>query len=347
MRSLGCLIGALVVAAMAVPAASAFASSEKIFYAGRTIDLIVSTGAGGGHDTNARLVARNWNRHIPGNPTIVVKNMPGAGHVRAGNFLANQAPKDGTTLGTIVPAFLLAQVLGTTKGIQFDASKFEWIGASASNNSTVYVWHTSPVRTIHDAKNVEVLMGATGAGSYTQIYPLILNAIVGTRFKVISGYATTSEINLALERGEVNGRAGNNFNSLKMENPDWLRDGKIRLLAQVGLERDAEHLDLPLIMEFAANDADKRLLRLFSADIAVGRPFMAPPGTPAERVEVLRRSFDATMKDPEFLKAAREGGVDVSPVVGEKLQSLVQDIVNTPREVVARARAALESSAKR
>ena len=322
------------------------ARAQQLFYAGKTIDLIVSTGAGGGHDSNARIIARHWINHIPGKPNMVVKNMPGAGHVRAGNFLYNQAPKDGTVLATLVPAFLLAQVLESSKAIQFDAARFNWIGASASNNSTIYVWSTSSVQNMADAMKQEVIMGATGAGSYTQIYPLIMNAIVGTRFKVIAGYGATPEINLAMERGEVHGRAGNNFNSLRMENPEWLRDGKIRFLAQVGLKRDAEHPELPLMMEFGKTESDRALLRLFSADIAVGRPFLAPPGAPPERVEVLRRAFDKVVSDPAFLKEARDAQVDVSPVKGEDLQSIVIDIVSTPRDVVARAREALAATEK-
>ena len=325
----------------AAAGASALAQQQQPFFAGKTIQLIVSTGTGGGQDANARLVARHWPDHIAGRPTIVVKNMPGAGHLRAANFLANQAPKDGTVIGAIVPAFLLAQVLESSKGIQFDAAKLSWIGSSAAINSTVYVWSKTPIKTMEDATGQPVLMGATGAGSYTQIYPIILNAIVGTRFKVIAGYATTNDVNLAMERGEVQGRAGNNFNSLRMENPDWLRDGKIRFLAQVGLTRDPDYPDLPLMHEFGKTDADKRLLRLFSADIAVGRPFMGPPGMASERLEELQRAFDAAMADPALLKEAQDMRIEIAPVKGEALQSLVAEVVATPPDVVARARQAL------
>lgn len=327
--------------AFALAAPLAPARAQQPTFAGKTMDLIVSTGAGGGQDSAARVVARHWVNHLPGKPTMVVKNMPGAGHIRAANFLANQAPKDGTVIGAIVPAFLLAQVIETSKAIQFDAAKFQWIGASSANNSTVYVWSTSPVRDMADAMKQDVLMGATGAGSYTQIYPMILNAVVGTRFKVIAGYGATAEVNLAMERGEVHGRAGNNFNSLRMENPEWLRDGKVRFLAQVGLTRDPDYPDLPLLHEFGQTDEDKRVLRLFSADIAVGRPFMAPPATPAPVVDVLRRSFDAAMADPAFLKEAKDARVEVGPVKGEELQAIVAEIVATPPDVAERARKAL------
>jgi tripartite-type tricarboxylate transporter receptor subunit TctC len=331
-------------AALAAAATGALAQQQQPFFAGKTIQLIVSTGTGGGQDANARLVARHWPNHIAGRPTMVVKNMPGAGHLRAANFIANQAPKDGTMIGAIVPAFLLAQVLESSKGIQFDAAKLSWIGSSAAINSTVYVWGKTQVQTMADATRQQVLMGGTGAGSYTQIYPHILNAIVGTKFKVIAGYATTNDVNLAMERGEVQGRAGNNFNSIRMENPDWLREGKIRFLAQVGLKRDAEYPDLPLMHEFGKTDDDKRLLRLFSADIAVGRPFIGPPGM--ERLDELQRSFEAALADPALLKEAKDMHIDIAPVKGEELQAIVSDIVSTPADVVARARQALSDLEK-
>ncbi|MFN3889486.1 MAG: Bug family tripartite tricarboxylate transporter substrate binding protein [Beijerinckiaceae bacterium] len=311
------------------------------FYKGKTVDLIVSSGVGGGQDANARLIARHWPRRIPGAPAMVVKNMPGAGHLRAANFMANQAPRDGTVVAALVPSFVLSQVLQTSKNIQFDAAQFSWLGASAANNSTFYVWNTSPVKTMEDARTHETLMGATGAGSYTMIYPAIMNAIAGTKFKIVLGYKSTAEVNLALERGEVQGRAGNNFNSLKMENGDWLRDRKITLIAQVGLERDPEFPDLPLMMEFGRTPEDRALLKLFSADIALGRPFLTTPGVPADRVEILRKSFMDTMNDPALLKEAQDSGVEIAPVRGAKLQEIVKEIVATPPEVARRAREAL------
>jgi tripartite-type tricarboxylate transporter receptor subunit TctC len=316
--------------------------AQQEFYRNRTVDLIVSTGAGGALDTNARLLAKYWAKHIPGNPTIVVQNMPGAGHVRAANYLANEAPRDGSVIGSIEPAFLLAEVLKTSNAIKFNAADFNWLGSSASNNSTIYVWSTAPVQTMQDVEKTPVLMGATGAGSYTVIYPTILNAVVGTKFKIVAGYPDTRQINLAMQSGEVQGRAGNNLNSIKAENPQWLPEKKIRILAQVGLERDPEFKNIPLMLEFGKTPEDRTELRLFSADIAVGRPYLAPPGVPKDRVNTLRRSFDETMKDPEFLKATAAAGVNVAPSTGEKLQNIVAQIVATPPDIVARARAAME-----
>lgn len=312
------------------------------FYAGKTIELIVSSGAGSGPDINARLVARHWGDHIPGKPAIVVKNMTGGGHVRAANYMANQAPRDGTTLGSFVPAFMLTQVLKTNPAVKFDAAKFNWIGASSASNSTVFVWHSSPVQSVSDAKTTQVIMGATGSGSHAEIYPQIMNAILGTKFKIVSGYAKTPDVNLAMERGEVQGSAGTNFESLKLGNAEWLRDGKIRIIAQVGLTRDPDYPDVPLLIDLARNDKDRSLFRLFSTDTAVGRSFMTTPDVPADRLAILRTSFTETMKDPAFLKEAKAAGTEVAPISAEALQKIVQDLVDTPPDVIAQAQALLK-----
>jgi tripartite-type tricarboxylate transporter receptor subunit TctC len=326
--------------ALALPLLAGPAAAQDNFFAGKQVTLIISTGVGGGLDSNARVVARHLANHIPGKPVIVPKNMPGAGHVRAANFLYNQAPKDGTVIGTLIPAFVLAEVLDG-RGVQFDAGKFVWLGSTSSSNSTIYFWSASGLRSMEDAFKRQVLMGGTGVGSYTTLYPTIMNNVLGTRFKIIAGYESSAEIGLAMERGEVEGRAGNNFNSLKAENPDWLRDGKIVLAAQVGLERDAGYPDLPLISDFAKTDEQRQILRLFSVDVVIGRPFLAPPGLPPQRIEILRRAFDAMMADPAFLKESAEAGLDVAAVDGAKIQSVVQDLVGTPPAIVAKAKAAM------
>jgi tripartite-type tricarboxylate transporter receptor subunit TctC len=222
-------LAVLLAAALLAPAPAA---AQADFYKGKTIDMVISTGVGGGLDANARVVARHLADHIPGNPTIVPRNMPGAGHIRAANFVFSQAPKDGTVIATFIPVFVMAQVLDRSKGIQFDPANFNWLASTSSSNSTVYTWHTSSVKSVADAAKRDVLMGGTGAGSYTIIYPTIMNSVVGTRFKLVTGYQSTAEIGLAMERGEVEGRAGNNFNSLKAENAEWLASGKITLITQ-------------------------------------------------------------------------------------------------------------------
>jgi tripartite-type tricarboxylate transporter receptor subunit TctC len=312
------------------------------FYAGKTIDLIISTSVGGGLDRNARIVANHLGNHIPGKPTIVPKNMPGAGHVRAANYLFTQAAKDGTALGTLIPAFVTAQVLKTTKAIQFDAAKFNWLGSTSSTNSTVYVLTSTGVATVEDARKKQVTMGATGSGSYTMLYPLIMNSVLGTRFKIVSGYKGGSEVHLAMERGEIEGRAGNNFSSLKAENGEWLTSRKITVITQVGLKRDPEFASVPLLTELAKSADDRAILKLFSADVVLGRPFLTPPGVPAERVRLLRKAFDEMTKDPAYIKDSTKSGFDVAPTSGEEIQSVVQDLIDTPAAVVERAKVAMQ-----
>jgi tripartite-type tricarboxylate transporter receptor subunit TctC len=329
---------ALVGAAMIGPTPAA---AQSDFYKGKNIDLIVSTGVGGGLDANARVVARHLGNHIPGSPTIVPKNLPGAGHIKAANFVFNVAPKDGTVIATFIPVFVLAQVLDRGAA-QFDPAKFEWLASTSSNNSTIWVWHTAGVNSVEEATKKQVLMGGTAPGSYTVIYPIIMNSVIGTKFKLISGYQSATDIGLAIERGEVQGRAGNNLNSLKAENGEWLRSGKIKLIAQVGLERDPEYPNLPLMSDFAKSDSDRQILKLFSTDVIIGRPFVTSPGVPAERVALLRKAFAEMMKDPAFLKDAATAGLDVTAVDGVKIQKIVQDLVNTPADVVAKAKLAME-----
>jgi tripartite-type tricarboxylate transporter receptor subunit TctC len=318
------------------------AAAQADFYKGKAVELIISTGAGGGLDTNGRIVARHLGHHIPGNPTIVPKNMPGAGHIRAANYVFNQAPKDGTTIASFIPIFVMAQVLERSKSIQFNPADFNWLISTSSSNSTIYVWHTTGVKTLADAMQKEVLMGGTGVGSYNVIYPTVTNNVLGTKFKIVMGYPSTNEINIAMERGEVQGRAGNNFNSLLSENPEWLTTGKINLLAQVGLERDPDFAAVPLLTDFAKTDEERQVLQFFSTDVVIGRPFVTSPGVPAERVALLRRAFDSLMKDPAFLSDMKKVGLDVGPVTGERIQTIVADFMNTPAAIVAKAKAAMQ-----
>ena len=325
------------VATLPVPALA-----QGDFFKGKTVELIISTGAGGGLDTNGRIVARHLGNHIPGNPTVVAKNMPGAGHIRAANYVFKQAPKDGTTIATFIPIFVMAQVLERSKSIQFNPAEFNWLVSTSSSNSTIYVWHTTGVKTLEDAMQREVLMGGTGVGSYNVIYPTVTNSVLGTKFKIVMGYTSTTEIAIAMERGEVQGRAGNNFNSLTSEHGEWLKAGKINLLAQVGYERDPEFPTVPLLTEFAKTDEARQVLQFFSTDIVIGRPFVTSPGVPAERVAILRKAFDGLLKDPAFRDDVRKAGIDIGPVDGTRIQKIVADFMNTPPDIVAKAKAAMQ-----
>jgi tripartite-type tricarboxylate transporter receptor subunit TctC len=325
-----------IAAVASLMATHAQADAVADFYTGKPISLIVSTGAGGGLDANARLVARHMGKHIPGRPSIVVRNMPGAGHIQATNFMHTQAPKDGSHIAAILPSFVLYQLIDG-RGAQYDTRNFNWLGSSDVDNMNVYVWHAAPVKSVEDAKRTEVLMGGTGAGSYTILFPTLMNNLIGTKFKIVSGYKSTNEIHLAMERGEVQGRAGNFFSSLKSQNADWLRDGKIKLMAQVGEERDPEFPDVPLLQELT-NDAEaKQIFRLFSAEIAMGKAYLTTPDTPKDRLDALRRAFDATMQDAGFTAEAKASGIDVRPLKADGVSRIANEILATPKALVERA----------
>jgi tripartite-type tricarboxylate transporter receptor subunit TctC len=322
---------------------SALADPVSDFYTGKTISLIISAGPGGGYDTNARLVARHLGKHIPGNPLIVPKNMPGGGHLVAANYMYGVAPKDGTMLATLLPAFVTYQVLDG-KQAEYDAAKFNWIGASDVDNLNLYTWHTAGIKSIDDVKKKEVLMGATGSGSYTSLFPTLLNNLIGTKFKIVSGYKSTNEIHIAMERGEVQGRAGNLFSSLLSQNADWLRDKKIDIIMQVGSKRDPNFKDIPLMTELTSDPEIKRILTIYSGDVALGRSFITTPGVPTDRVAALRKAFDETMKDPEFLADAKNINMEVKPAGYAELMATTMEILSTPPELIEKAKKANTSN---
>jgi tripartite-type tricarboxylate transporter receptor subunit TctC len=321
------------IAAVVGAGAPASAQSVEEFYKGKTISLVIGYSPGGGYDTYARLVARFLTEHIPGKPTIVPRNMPGASSRVAAAFVYNVAPKDGTVLATGDQSLSVAQAMG--EKLQFDTTKFIYIGNPSAENNTTVTWHTSPVKTIDDAKKTEVPLGATG-GSTSSQYPRAMNALLGTKFKVILGYPGGNDINLAMERGEVAGRGSNSWASWKATRPEWLKEKKINILVQIGLNKAPDLPDVPLLMDLAANPEDKAVLRLLSAPSAIGRPIFTTPGVPEDRVKALRAAFDATIKDPAFIEEAKKAQMEIDPVSGEELQRIVNDIVATPEHVAKR-----------
>jgi len=330
----------LVLVGLGVAAVSAQADPVADFYRGKTLSLIVGTSTGNDYDFRGRLIARHMGRHIPGEPQIVPRNMPGAGGVNAANWLANIAPRDGTAVHMIMANMMGKQAIGV-QGVQFDARKFSWIGNTTSTPNVTSAWHTSGVTRIEQVKERELIVGAP-AGTAGETYVVVMNALAGTKFKVVTGYPGGNEVNLAMERGEVHGRASNSWASWKSTRPDWVRDKKLVVLVQVALKRDPELKDVPLLLELVSNDIDRKFLSFLSAETAVARALVAPPDMPAERLQALRRAFDATMKDPQFLaEAAKAGGMDISPMTGEEAQVIAHGIVNTPPEVIARAREVL------
>lgn len=339
-----CTAVSLLAAATVVGLAQAARANVGEFYKDKTVSLIISTGTGGGYDLTARVVARYLPKYLPGAPAIVPRNMPGAGNVLAANYMYNIAPRDGLTLATLAQTVFLLQPLGGP-GVRFDATKFYYLGSSSVDNSSIYVWHTAGVNSIEDATKREILFGATGVGSGSTVYPLLMNNLLGTRIKIIAGYKTSQEVDLAMSRGEVQGRAGNNFQSLKANRPDWLAEKRLVFLAQVGLQRDSEYPDLPLLTELAKTEEHRQIIAMFSAPIAIGRPFLTTPDVPLDRARALRDAFAKVMADPDFIAEGRKASLDIKPISGEGLAKIVDDLNATPPAVVARAKAVSDESA--
>jgi tripartite-type tricarboxylate transporter receptor subunit TctC len=314
--------------------------SVEDFYRGKKIDLIIGYSSGGTYDLYARLVARHLGQHIPGKPLIIPRNMPGAGSRAAATWVYNVAPRDGTVLAAVDQSLSLQQAAGD-KRIQFDTTKFVYIGNPNSENNTTSTWHASGIRTLDDAKLREVTMGATG-GSTSSQYPKAMNALLGTRFRIILGYPGGNDINLAMERGEVDGRGSNSWASWKSTRAHWIAEKKINMLVQIGLKKAADLPDVPLLMDLGTNDEDRVLLRLLSSSTHVGRPIFTTPETPPERVKALRDAFDAMVRDPEFLAHAKKESFDIDAVSGGELQKLIGEVVAMPKAQSERLRQILE-----
>jgi tripartite-type tricarboxylate transporter receptor subunit TctC len=319
--------------------AGLFQAHADDFFAGKTMTIIVSTGEGGGYYDVAQAFARHMPRHIPGNPTMIVKAMPGAGNVLATNYLYNSAPKDGTTIGTINNSIPLHQALGGM-GVRYDASKFNWLGSTGTYNSVAYVWHTAGIRTLDDVMKKEVVLGGTGVGSSIVIYPMVMNNVLGTKFKIVLGYKSVAQIDIAMERGEVEARTGS-YSDLVGQHPDWVKDKKVDILIQIGEKRDKALPDLPLMSELGKTDEQRRVLKLISSPIGLGRPYLAPPNVPNDRVALLRTALAETMKDKGFLADAAKLALDVDPVSGDEVARIVDETIGAPKDIVEKAKAAL------
>lgn len=316
-------------------AATARADSVADFYKGKTVELYIGYSVGGGYDTYARLLARHIGKHIPGNPTIVPKNMPGAGSLKLANWLYEAAPQDGTVFATIARAAPFDPLFGNEKA-QFKANKFNYIGSANNEVSVCAAMADSGIKTVADLENKTLIVGGTGDTADTVQFPKIINAVLGTKMKIINGYPGGKDVVLAMERGEVQGRCGWSWSSVKSKNMDWVTSGKLNLIMQLSTDKHPELPDVPLVMDLAKSDADRRLLNMIFARQELGRPYVAPPNVPEERVEALRAAFMATMKDPEFLKEAANADLELSPVSGAKVQKLVHEAYESDPKIVER-----------
>lgn len=308
------------------------------FFRDKTISIIVSTGAGGSYDGAARSLSRHMPQYIPGNPVIVVKNMPGGGHTLATNFVVNNSPADGLTIGNIGNSIPMHQMVDG-RGVRFDVAKFQWLGSIGLSNLSIVFWRDTGLTSIADAYAREIVMGATGAGSGTFLYPNAMNRLLGTKFKIVTGYRTGAEVDIALQRGEVQGRGGVSYSNVVQLHPDLVRSGKFLFVAQIGLERDKAMPDAPLITDLAKDEEARQVLRFISTPVKLGRPYFVAPGVPADRVAILRKAFEATMQDKAFLAEGEKQALDIQPVGWGDVEKVVQETVRTPPAVIEKAKA--------
>jgi tripartite-type tricarboxylate transporter receptor subunit TctC len=340
MRTIKFSCGAIAALLAIMPASVGHAQTPAEFYKGRNVELQIGYSVGGGYDVYARLLARHIGKHIPGNPSVVPKNMEGAGSLRLANWLYNKAPKDGSVFGTIGRGVAFDPLLGA-KGAEFEATKFTWMGSGNDEVSICVSWQGSEVKKFEDLLTKELTVGGTGGGSDTDQFPKILNGILGTKMKLISGYPGGNDVGLAMERGEVKGRCGWSWSSVKATHPTWVDEKKINILVQLSLAKHPDLPDVPLIIDLAKNDEQKQVLKLIFARQVMGRPFLAPPGIPKDRALALQKAFMDTMKDPEFLAEAKKMDLEVTPVDAATVEKLVADVYKTPPEIAAKAAAVL------
>jgi tripartite-type tricarboxylate transporter receptor subunit TctC len=333
---------ALALAAMLAAAPAAAQQGVAEFYKGKTVRIIVGVGVGSGYDLNARVLARTLPAHIPGNPSVIVQNQPGAGSLAMTNALFNNGPFDGTVIGASFNGMPTTPLLEPA-GARFDANKLNWLGSTNRETQITYVWHTAPVQKLADLFTTTLIVGAQAPGSTQYDFPILLNHLFGSKFKVVTGYESTPKIHLAMESGEVQGNGATNWSTVKALNSNWLTEKKIRIIVQWGLKKNPELPEVPLVLDLAKTPSDRQALELALARLEFGRPFFLPPNVPPERVEALRRAFDATMKDPAFLADADKSKIEVDPLTGEQVAALVEQVSRTPADTVARVRAAMEN----
>jgi tripartite-type tricarboxylate transporter receptor subunit TctC len=316
---------------------AADAQSVEQFYKGKQIKFMLGSAGGGGYDAYTRTIVRYMGKHIPGNPTFLVQNMPGAGGLVAANYIYNVAAKDGTEIGmTGRAAAIEALINPADKAVKFEATKFNWIGTPQQEIGVLLVATSTPVKTLEDLKKHELTASSTGRAAATSVYPRLMNNMFGTKFKVIEGYKSSQEGLLALERGEVTSHtSGGSSSAFRNRIEPWIKAGKVKMMMQVASEKDPTlPADLPLILDLAQNDSERQILELVLVQQTMGRPMMAPPGVPADRVKALRDAFDATMKDKEYLADSEKQDLEVNPVSGAKLNAMLDQVYKTPKAVV-------------
>ncbi len=333
-------VAAMSTLAIGLAAPPAHAQDDAEFYKGRQISWILSTGEGGGYTTAANAFLPYFTKHIPGNPRIIVQTMPGAGGLRAMQYLSTQAAKDGSVIGLVHSGVPLAPLFGL-KGANFDGRTFGWIGSLNDTVALCVAWSAAGIRTVKDLYEKEFVVGGTGAGSQMETYPQLLARLLGMRVKIISGYKSGNEVYIAMERGEVAGRCGGGFTSINTTRPEWLPSGKAVVPLIFGFKRTRELPDVPVVMELAKDERTRQILALVMAPQQMDRPLLLPPGAPAARLAQLRKAFDAAMNDPAFIEDAARQRIEMAHVGGERLEAIIAEAYKAPPEVVTAAREAM------
>ncbi len=310
------------------------ANAQPDFYKGKTIDMFIGTPTGGGYDQYGRLLGRHMSRHIPGNPQFIFKNMPAGGGRQAMNHVYNVAPRDGTAFGITIRNIAFDPLMGETATL-IDGLKLQWIGSLNNEIPVCVSWHTTPFRTVEDTRKAEIVMGSSGPTASDSVHAKMLNHIAGSKIRIVLGYKGSGAVHLAMEGGEVQGRCGLGWDSIVSRYPHWIKDKKVSVLAQFGMSKHRDIPEVPSILDFAKTDEHRQLAELLLAPLEMGRPFFAPPDVPPDRIAILRRAFDATVKDPEFLADAQKQNVELHAMPGEAVQALVKRIYATPEPVVA------------
>jgi tripartite-type tricarboxylate transporter receptor subunit TctC len=319
------------------------AQSVESFYKGKSLAITISSGEGGTNDAYARLIATYIGRYIPGNPQVIPRNMPGAGGLKAANYLYDVAPKDGTAYGVLQRGTII-QPLVDIQSATYDPSKFNWIGSTAREVSVGVAWAAgTDIRTLDDAMKKQLVVGSSGVGNDTGAFPLVLNHFLGTKFKPIHGYKSGSEITLAFERGEVQGRVGWSWGSVKSRGQEWLRDGKIKILVQMGVAKADDLPDVPLAIDLARSAEEKEAMTLIFTPTYIGWPSVMPPSVPTERVQAVRDAYDKAMRDPALIATAEKQDLELDPLRGEEIQKVVAHLYTLSPAVVERARVAMNA----
>ncbi|HSR55260.1 MAG TPA: hypothetical protein VLN73_03400 [Alphaproteobacteria bacterium] len=319
-------------------ATTAQSASLEQFYKNKTVTMIVGARPGGGNDAYARLLSNFMGRHIPGKPSINIKYMPGAGSRIAANMLYVRAPKDGSVFGAVTRVVAVDPLISTRKRgpkAQFDALKFNWVGSLNKSTNLIIGWHDAPVKTFDDIFKKEMIVAAAGAGTDGIVYPKLINRLMGGKLKIVAGYPGSSTMMLAMERGEVHGRGGVPWSTIKARHSDWLRDKKINILVQLTRERDRELAQIPMLLDRVKDPQHRQVFELLFARQEMGRPYVAPPGLPADRAKALKDAFMATTRDPEFLKEAEKRRLILNVISGDEVAAIVRKAYATPKETLA------------